>query len=402
LLLCLRYALTKFGEKSLNSIILQHYFFRMYFRDIAGQTQVKERLIKSVKEERVSHAQLFLGKPGVGKLALAWAYAQYISCTNRGETDSCGDCPSCKKYDKLVHPDLHFVFPIINSASQDKAVSDNFLPVWREKLLANPYLSYEEWLDSIEAENKQGIISKYESESILRKLSFKTYESEFKVMIIWLPEKMNQVAANKLLKILEEPWDRTVFLLISEDNQHMLSTILSRTQMIPVGEIDPDAIETNLVDKQGLEPTLAKEIAFLSEGSLVIARQLIQQSEDNQTNFRLFTVWMRLCYSKKLLELGSWVDEIAELGREKQKAFLVYSLRLVRESFLLNNQQNKLSRLAREESDFCSKFAPFINKNNTMKLAEELNLAHYHIERNGYGKLVFFDLSLKIMQLLKA
>lgn len=381
---------------------MQHYFFDMYFKDIAGQTHVKERLIKSVKEERVSHAQLFLGKPGVGKLALAWAYAQYISCTNRGDTDSCGECPSCKKYEKLVHPDLHFVFPIINLPSQDKAVSDNFLPVWREKLLANPYLSYEEWLDAMDAENKQGIISKHESEAILRKLSFKTYESEYKVMIIWLPEKMNLVAANKLLKILEEPWDRTVFLLVSEDNQHMLSTILSRTQMIPVGEIETEAIEAELIDKQGVEHSLAKEIAFLSEGSMVTARQLIQQSEDNQANYRLFTAWMRMCYGWKVSEMNAWVDEIAELGREKQKAFLVYSLRLVRESFLLNNQQGKLSRLAREESEFCSKFAPFINKNNTARIADELNLAHFHIERNGYGKLVFFDLSLKIMQLLKA
>ncbi|MCF8295120.1 MAG: DNA polymerase III subunit delta [Bacteroidales bacterium] len=374
----------------------------MFFREIAGQKALKERLIKSVRDQRVSHAQLFLGKQGVGGLPLALAYAQYISCTNRQESDSCGECPSCKKFSKLIHPDLHFVFPVINTPAIEKAVSDNYLPIWRERLLENPYISYDEWLESLEAENKQAIISKYESESILHKLSFKTYESEYKVMIIWLPEKMNQPAANKLLKILEEPWEKTVFLLVSEDTQHMLTTILSRTQLISVGPIEDDELIKELVSNQGVDEKTAAEIALLAEGSLSRAMHGLNHSEENRAHFDRFTRWMRNCYTKNIPEMSTWVDEMAGLGREKQKAFLIFALRLVRESFLLNNKQPGLSRLAQEEAAFCSKFAPFIHQNNTLQLADELNTAHYHIERNGYAKLVFFDLSLKIMQLLKA
>jgi DNA polymerase III subunit delta' len=374
----------------------------MHFKDIIGQNEVKSRLIRSVKEGKVSHALLFSGKEGVGKLALAIACAQYISCTNRQESDSCGECPSCKKYDKLIHPDLHFVFPVVSTASQDKTISDNYLPQWREAILANPYLTYDQWLDVIEAENKQGLINKYESESILRKLSFKTYESEYKVMIIWLPEKMNAVAANKLLKILEEPWDKTIFLLVADDTQSMLVTILSRTQRIQVGQINQEEIIPYLIDKKHLPESDAGEIARLSEGSLAKVYELIDQTEENQFFLDLFTNWMRHCYSRKIMEVNAWLDEIAALGREKQKAFLIYGLRLIRESFLLNNQLSQLSRLAKQEADFCSKFSPFIHRNNISGIQEELNLAHFHIERNGYAKLVFLDLSLKIMQLLKS
>lgn len=373
----------------------------MHFKDIIGQEETKAKLIRSVREGRVSHAQLFSGKEGIGKLALAIAYAQYISCTNQGESDSCGECPSCKKYNKLIHPDLHFVFPVVSSASQDKMISDNYLPLWREAILANSYLTYDQWLDKLEAENKQGLISKYESESILRKLSFKTFESEFKVMIIWLPEKMNAVAANKLLKILEEPWEKTIFLLVADETQSLLVTILSRTQRIQINEIAPEAIIRYLQTSNSLSDVEALEIARLSEGSMNKVFDLLEQSEENQYFLDQFTAWMRLCYSYKIAEVNTWVDEIAAAGREKQKSFLVYALRLLRESFILNNKLSQLSRLAKQEADFCTKFSPFIHKNNITGLLQELNLAHYHIERNGYAKLVFFDLSLKIMQLLK-
>lgn len=374
----------------------------MQFREIIGQNETKARLIRSVREGRVSHAQLFSGPQGIGKLALAVAYAQYISCTNKEPDDSCGDCPSCKKYNKLIHPDLHFVFPIVNTPAQDKATSDFYLPQWREAFLENPYFTYDQWLTKIEAENKQGIINKYESESILRKLSFKTYESEFKVMIIWLPEKMNAPAANILLKILEEPWEKTIFLLVAEETKSMLLTILSRTQRIHIGEISSSDMINYLTRHKNLSETDAIEIARLSEGRMTNAFELIEQSDENQYFLDQFTSWMRLCYSRKIEDVIAWVDQMAAAGREKQKTFLVYGLRLIRESFILNNHLSQLSRLARQEADFCSRFAPFINKNNIAGLLDELNKAHYHIERNGYAKLVLLDLSLKIMQLLKS
>ncbi len=373
----------------------------MQFNKIIGQESSKQRLIKSVQENRVSHAQLFTGSTGIGKLALAIAYAQYISCTNKQPDDSCGTCLSCKKYEKLIHPDLHFVFPVISQPKFDKPVSDNFIAQWRDLLLKSPYLTIQQWLDYIGSENKQGLISKNESTEILRKLNLKSFESEYKIMIIWQPDKMNQIAANKLLKLIEEPPEKTLFLLVCENQEQLLKTIVSRTQIIAIPQIAPDPLCQHLISNFEIPDGEAQHIVNLSHGSFIEAKNHILLSEELKSNFEKFTLWMRLCYKKDVIEINNWVDEISQIGREKQKSFLDYSLRLTRESFMLNQKQNELSFLAKEENEFAGKFSPFINGQNTSKIYEALNHAHYHIERNGYAKLIFMDLSLNMIKLLK-
>lgn len=380
----------------------------MQFKDIVGQEQVKQRLIKSVKEGRIPHAQLFTGPEGTGKLALAIAYAQYISCLSRGEDDSCGTCPSCRKFIKLIHPDLHFVFPIILSekksdSDDDKGpsgkLSDAFLVQWRETLLANPYITETDWYEVIGAENKQGIIGTTESSDVIRKLSLKSYESEYKTMIIWLPERMNQSAANKLLKLIEEPPVNTVFLMISENPTQLLKTILSRTQIVKVPPIHRDSIALALVDRYQINPAKANEISRVSNGSFQKAISLISVEEENPY-FVMFRQLMRLCYSNDVLGLLNWVDEAVSLGREQQKELLSESLRLLRENLMLNIDLEDISYLAGEEVEFSKKFSPFINKNNVYKIFNEFNLAIDHLSRNGNPNIIFTDMSMKLVKLI--
>ncbi|MCF8371282.1 MAG: DNA polymerase III subunit delta [Bacteroidales bacterium] len=373
----------------------------MQFQKIIGQEKVKQRFIRSVKENRISHAQLLTGPPGVGKLALAIAYAQFVSCTNRQENDSCGVCPSCKKYEKLIHPDLHFVFPVVSTPKFDKPVSDHYIAQWRELVLSSPYFSLQQWLDFIGSENKQGLISKNESSEILRKLYLKTFEAEYKIMIIWQPDKMNLAAANKLLKLIEEPPEKTLFLLVCEDQEQLLKTILSRTQIVAVTQIDPASLQHHLADNFEISEDEALNIVNLCHGSFLEAQNLIRSSDESRFNFENFSNLMRICYKKDVVAINAWVDEISRIGREKQKSFMEYSLRLVRESFMLNQKQDRISFLAKEEKEFASKFSPFINERNTAQIYEQLNQAHFHIERNGYAKLVFMDMSLNMIKLLK-
>ncbi|MEA3445768.1 MAG: DNA polymerase III subunit delta' [Bacteroidota bacterium] len=373
----------------------------MQFKKIIGQEKVKQHLIRSVKENRVSHAQLFTGASGVGKLALALAYAQYVNCTNRQENDSCGTCLSCKKMEKLIHPDLHFIFPVVSSTKHDKPVSDNYIAQWREILLLSPYITLQQWLNFIGSENKQGLISKNESSQIIRKLNLKSFESEYKVVIIWQAGKMNQVSANKLLKMIEEPPDKTLFLLVCENQEQLLKTILSRTQIISIPQIDNENLQKHLVWNFDVSEEKAQSIVKLSRGSFIEAQNQINTSEEEQFNFDNFTNWMRLCYKKDVISINNWVDEISRIGREKQKSLLAYSLIMIRESFMLNQKQDDISFLANEENDFAAKFSPFINERNTAKIYEEINKAHYHIERNGYAKLIFMDMSLNMIKLLK-
>ncbi len=368
----------------------------MQFKNVIGQEAIKERLIRSVHEKRIPHAQLFHGPEGTGKLAMALAYAQFISCTQRTETDSCGVCPSCIKYEKLAHPDLHFVFPVAGSSER----SEDHLPTWRTRLMQSPYLSYNEWLSSIASENKQGIIGKTESEEIIRKLAFKTFESDYKILIMWLPEKMNSVAANKLLKILEEPWEFTVFLLVSNQPNFLLSTILSRTQALSFPPIAEQALSLALTTNLSIEKNRADELAKLAQGNYFQAIQGWQSSEENKVHFDRFTQWMRLAYQKNVIELHRISEELAGAGREAQKQFLVYALKMIQQSFMMNQQQKELVYLPEEERTFVDRFAPFIKSTIVTPLYEELNKASYHIERNGNPKIIFLDTSLRIIQLL--
>ena len=372
----------------------------MKFSEVIGQQALKKQLIQTIKENRVSHAQLFTGPEGSGNLALALAYAQYICCDNKSDEDSCGICKSCLKYSKLIHPDLHFVFPVVNTLSNHKAVSDDFLNEWRSALLENPYISLNQWIEIIASENKQGGIFEKESGEIIRKLNLKTFESEFKIMIIWMPEKMHTVAANKLLKMIEEPPAKTLFLLVSENPGQLLGTILSRSQNINIPPVELtdmiNALSNRIQDKSRL-----LEIVRVAGGNYLKALELVGSEDDDFVFFEYFVKLMRTCFKRDVKELIKFSEELAGLGREKQKKFLNICLRLMRENFAMTTSHNSIVYLNDKELEFSEKFHQFINLNNIYRIYEELNLAIYHIEANGNAKIIFLDLSLKMIKLIK-
>lgn len=373
----------------------------MLFLEIAGQSAVKERLIQSVKENRVSHAQLFLGPEGSGNLALAIAYAQYLCCEQKLANDSCGQCSSCIKYSKLIHPDLHFVYPVANTKEVSaKAKSIDFIKYWRSAIEESPYLNLNQWYEHIGIENKQALISVEDASEIIRKLSFKSFESEYKVMIIWMPEKLRTEAANSLLKILEEPPVKTLFLLVAENQDQLIRTILSRTQIIKVGKLsDADLLQeiNNRFEVSGEE---AKRIVHLTNGNYTEALMMLQKNQSNDL-FELFQQWMRLCYKRDYKGLINWGEVVSKIGREKQKNFIGYSLHIVRECLMLNYADASLVRMDGEDLSFAEKFKAFIHYNNSYLITERLNEAFFHIERNANPKILFLDLSLNISKLLQ-
>ncbi len=373
----------------------------MFFKDVIGQEEIKKRLIQEVNEGRIPHAQLICGPEGVGKLPLALAYARYISCAHPTAEDSCGTCPSCVKYNKLVHPDLHFMFPIVKSAKNKKDVCDDYISEWRQLVTSSPYFSLNHWLNEMQAENSQAIIYAKESDEILRKLSLKSSEGGFKISIIWLPEKLHQVCANKLLKLLEEPPEKTIFLLISENPEIILPTILSRTQRLNVPKIENDCIARTLQMKYGVLETESVSIAHMANGNFIKALEAIHLNEDKQKFFNLFVSLMRLSYQKKIREMKLWSEQVASMGREKQKNFLEYCQRMIRENFIFNLKNKELNYMTANEENFASRFSPFVNERNVMGVMDELSEAQQHIEQNVNAKMVFFDFSLKMIVLLK-
>ncbi len=373
----------------------------MFFKDVVGQEELKKRLIKSVQEERISHAQLFSGAEGTGKVAMAIAYAQYVSCHNRTETDSCGVCPSCHKYQKLAHPDLHFVFPVFNSKKFNKPVSDDFLPDWREMIQKNPYFNLGQWLTHIDAGNAQGLIYERESDSIIKKLNLKSFESEFKVMIIWLPEKMHAACSNKLLKQIEEPVSKTLFILITENEESVIGTIRSRAQLINFPLVDKKAIENALQNIEGINEEIIPDAVHLANGNYIKALEYLNPNEDEQFYFLKFQEMMRFAYKREVLEQISWADEMAQIGRDKQKAFFTFALRMIREYFVMNMKQSNLVYLKQEEKDWGARFAPFINERNIVQFFNEFELAIKHISMNGNPKIIFLDTALRMVRLIK-
>lgn len=375
----------------------------MQFKQVIGQTHLKQRLIASVKENHVSHAQLFLGPAGSGKLPLALAYAQYILCPNRTETDSCGACPTCQKMQKLVHPDLHFVVPTATTKKiKSNPESDLFMEEWREYVIQNQgYVDTSSWYGFLDVENKQGYMSVRDAASLLRKLNMKSYEGEYKIAIIWMAEKMRTDTANKLLKLLEEPPEKTVFLLIAEDAEELLATIKSRTALVKVPAIDLTDIETVLQTRLGCDPQQAHDAAMISEGNWLNACHFVKESEDRKFFFTTFQQWMRLCFRAAYPELIDFSANIKTLGREKQKELLDYGLRIVRNSLLFNNNLAEIVMLPDEEKTFNSKFAPFVNPANLAQIAELFEEAIRHIERNGNAQIIFTDVSFKMTGLLK-
>jgi len=373
----------------------------MLFAKIVGQQAIKTHLIQTVKNNRISHAQLFLGKEGYGSLPLAIAYAQYIMCQNRGETDACGECPSCKKVQKLQHPDLHFVYPTTGTKNSQPLISDDFIQEWRNFIANNAYGTYDQWLEAMDSGNSQGTIKVKEAESIVRKLSMKSFEAEYKIMIIWLPEKMNAESANKLLKLVEEPPAKTLFLLVSLNSEQIISTIISRTQLVKINRITEDELFIGLQTQKGISESKSREVSRMAEGDFNSACNLIETSLDAKQNFELFTQLMRLSYMGRFPEIISWVETTSNIGREKQKAFLSYSLKMIRDNLITNQKQIQLARFNDAEKGFAEKFANFIHPENTPMIVEELSMAHMHIERNANSKVVLLDLCIKLNQLLK-
>lgn len=372
------------------------------FKDIIGQEAAKQRLLQEVREGRVPHARLFCGPTGVGKIPLALAYARYISCPHHTEADACGVCPSCVKWDKLVHPDVHFVFPIVNKAKRSKvSTCDDFLPQWRQQLLTSPYFYLSHWLEDMDAEKKQANIFAGESDEIIRKLSLKSSEGGYKVTIVWQPEKMNHACGNKLLKLLEEPPEKTVFLLVSEDPEKILPTILSRTQRFNMPKIEEADMAAALQQKYGVQPQDSETIAHFADGNFVKALETIHLSEEKELFFNQFISLMRLSYQRKIREMKQWSEQLAGIGRERQKDFLEYCQHMIRENFIYNLHCKEMNYMTLPEQNFAARFAPFVNERNITGLLNELSEAQIHIEQNVNARMVFFDFSLKMIVLLK-
>lgn len=368
----------------------------MQFKQIVGQAAVKQRLINSVKENRVSHAQLFLGPEGSGNLALAVAYAQYLSCLDRQLDDSCGECSSCRKYQKLAHPDLHFSYPFFAKHKDDTAIT--FIDQWREALLATPYLSLDIWRGYLDAENKQANINIAECHQIIKKLSFKPFESEYKILILWLPEYLDK-EGNSLLKIIEEPQPNTLFLLVAQNQDQILNTILSRTQLIKVPALTYDEINQELISQYNQTEKAAAELAYLSNGNFTDALLMMQQ--DDKSYHTLFVQWLRLCFGNKGIEIVGFVDQLSKMGRENQKNFLRYGISFVRECCLLIAGAGELVHLPATELETAQKLSSIMNIEMNQAIIAELEKAHYHVERNANPKILFLDVSLQIMSFLK-
>ena len=296
----------------------------MQFKDVIGQSAAKQRLIASVRENHVPHAQLFLGPAGSGKLPLALAYAQYILCPNRTETDSCGTCPTCQKMQKLAHPDLHFVVPTATTKKvKSNPESDLFMEEWREYVVQNQgYVDTSGWYSFLDVENKQGYMSVRDAASLLRKLNMKAYEGDYKVAIVWMAEKMRVDTANKLLKLLEEPPEKTIFLLIAEDGEELLATIKSRTALVKIPAIEVNKVEEALVERLGCTAQQAHDAAMISEGNWLNACHFVKESEERKFFFTTFQQWMRLCFRTAYPELIDFSANVKTLGREKQKELL--------------------------------------------------------------------------------
>lgn len=384
----------------------------MQFRDIIGQQEVKDRLIQSVQEGRVPHAQLFTGPAGVGKLQLAIAYAQYLNCPHHTDHDSCGVCPTCLQYRNLQHPDLHFVFPIVKDDKKD--VCDDYFADFRKLLSERRYFDIDDWYKAIGVETKQGMIYEKESSEILRKLSLKAFGDGYKIMIIWQPEKMNATCANKLLKLLEEPPEKTVFLLVSKHPEQLLSTILSRVQQIRVPRLSDEEISYALQERLHIAPATAADYAHIANGSYLAALKLAEANDETTQEFNDFVALMRDAYTvgvlrdpqkkfESLSRLRKWSQDMADakVGREKQKRFLQYAQRQVRENFIYNLRHQELNYQTASEREFSSRFAPFIHAGNVEQIMNELDRAERQIEQNGNAKIIFFDLCLQMIVLIK-
>lgn len=378
----------------------------MRFADITGHDELKARLVRGTDLGRVSHAQLFTGLSGAGTLPLAVAYAQYLNCRNRHDGDSCGVCPDCVQTAALAHPDLHIVLPVNKQGkkSGEAVLSDEFLPRFRELFSqTGGYFRPAEWYDRLDlGKTLKPMISAREADEIIRKLSFKSFGEGYKIMLIWLPEAMNDEAANKILKILEEPWDRTIFLLVSERADLLLPTVLSRTQEVAVPRLSAGELESAAI-ASGCEAKRAHAAARLACGDLVALRELLAGVDDarRSEDFEMFRSLMRLSYNDRHLELIELADEAARMTRDRQREFLTNAARLLRESYVIHAGVAETSYLWGEEEEFCTKFAPFIGNDNIEPLIAEIESAQRQIAQNGNPTIVFTHFMLSVSKMIK-
>ena len=369
----------------------------MQFRDIIGQERVKEQLLQTVSENRVSHAQLFLSPEGSGALPLAIAYAQYLNCVDKLPNDSCGVCTSCRKYEKYIHPDLHFSYPFFASAAVK--VATDVLEEWRSMLLEDPYFSLDIWRSKLSAENKQANINIAECHEIVKKLSFKAFEAETKVLIMWLPEFLDR-EGNALLKIIEEPPANTLFILVAQNQEQILSTILSRTQIVKIPKLPDHVVSEFLMAKSQVSEHQAEEYSFLADGNLIEAKLLLQDTTNNNASY--FAEWLRMGYANKVPDMIAFTETAASWGRENQKNFLKYGISFLRECSLLLSGADELVKLPPQTMDVARKLSTHVlNLAMVEALINELEQAHYHIERNANPKILFLDVSLQLVKIIK-
>ncbi|MCT1523741.1 DNA polymerase III subunit [Sphingobacterium hotanense] len=369
----------------------------MQFKRIIGHQALKQQLVSTVKENRVSHAQLFLGPEGSGSLALAVAYAQYINCEDKQDDDSCGKCASCIKYEKLIHPDLHFSYPFFAKKADETATT--YMEEWRTAFLANPYLSLTHWRGQLEAENKQANINIAEAHDIIKKLSLKSFEAEYKVLIMWLPEYLD-TQGNALLKLIEEPPAKTLFLLVAENQDKILNTIISRTQLVKVNKLSHDELTSYLIEEKHINSDRANEIAFIADGN--IQEAIDQLAEEANAHFDLLIRWFRFIVTDSGLNIIQLCEEeLSKLGRENQKIFLIYSINVLRQIVLMQNGASDMLFLKGQELDFVKKFAEITSLVQLTEAIDLLEKTHYSVERNANPKILFLDLSLQLVLLFK-
>ncbi len=373
----------------------------MRFSDVPGLTEIKQRLIRSVKGGKIAHAQLFMGREGVLNLPLAIAYTTYLHCAQRGEQDACGECPACTKNLKYIHPDTHFVFPLSNvkgDKDEDRFRAD-IRKSWRSFLLEQPFGNLSDWTSSYGGEDKQAIISKEESREIIKTLSLKPFESPNKVMIIWLPEYMHPSAANGILKIVEEPPPYTFFLLVSNNPERLLPTMLSRTQQVIVPLLSDEELEHYLAGLPGLEEKKRTKIVMEAEGNLRLALALIESEEDHHERL---TVWMRTCFKRDYPQMITLAEEFHEFDKLQQQALLHDTLTMMRETLLALSGADTMLRSRNGEQKFVQDFSKVMNVAKIEKTNQLVTEASYHLERNGSAKMIFLDLSLNVSKVMNA
>ena len=375
----------------------------MTFDEVIGQKEAKERLLQMESEQRLPHAIMLCGPAGCGKMALALAFASHLLTDGNPQATNIQRRQAEAMLSKWEHPDLHFTYPVIRPAgtsAEHKMTSDDFGREWHEMLMKGPYFTLDQWLSEMDAANQQATIGVGQSDELLRKLSLKSSQGGYKISIIWLPERMNQECANKLLKLLEEPPTQTVFILVCQEPELLLETIRSRVQRIDIKKIDTDSIRQALIEQRGIDEDSAMSIARLANGSWLNALSELDASNENHLFFDMFVMLMRLAYMRNIHDLKKWSETAAGYGREKQKRMLSYFLRLVRENFMYNFRKPELVYMSQEEENFARNFARFINEANVVEISELLQRCIRDISQNANGKIVFFDLCLKIIVLL--